>query len=753
MGTSVAQSPTPILQFLSNSGLMNVGGSLLTQVGGVNYPTWQDAAGMTPLPNPIPLNSRGEISNTSGVSVPLYLAQGVVYQFTLLDAFGNQIWVDDNVTAQGSTATGQMTDEGPFSAGPTFTGSISGTALTVSGVTGTIAIGQTLYGAGVATGTTITGGSGTAWVVSTSQSVGSESMGAAGTNQFAPGFSTNLTLIGYYGSKSNLWVQFDAASQGEDTFSLNGYTLTFNNPIPVGVQEVYVKGGTTASLGTPGAGTVGAAQLAFPISGTTAQRPLTAPNGWPYLDQSLGIDGVGLRRNSLAPSGWEFDSNLTSGVANIVNYGGVPDGVTDNTAAFTAAVAAATTGAAFTGSVSGTVLTVSVANYGKIRVGQTLSGPGVIAGTTITGLGTGSGGVGTYVVSAAQTVVSASLTSGFINGGGVYFPPGKFFFASALIYTFPSATASFSIFGAGDGVTELSFGTTSGLQINYLGPFNSVVIRDFSMTTSSTSGTNIGLLLNQTDATILNPANSAASLISNVTFRGADGFLASDYWGSGIESVSVSNVNFQNCSFFGNNTSTAGVGANLSGTSSSNQGVALNFSNCFFNFLSIGIVYGVWSQGLSITQCNMTGCQIGVQAPLGAGGQDQLTVTGCQFNCEEDCLQLNQPVPNVTIFGNVLSLTSANSRAISMINYDMSTIIGNNIGAESLASGTIGVYVSTPQGNASVTISGNTFTLISIGVALDVNSHAVNVQSNTYVGCTQNVTNAGSGNTVGGGST
>lgn len=256
MGTSVAQSPTPILQFLSNAGLMNVGGSLLTQVGGVNYPTWQDAAGLTPLPNPIPLNSRGEISNTSGVSSELFLATGVTYTFTLYDALSNLIWVAPNVTAQGFAAVGTMTDEGPFTAGPTFTGSITGTALTVSGVTGTIAVGQTLYGSGITAGTTILSGSGTAWVVSASQTVGSESMGAASATQFAPGFSTSLTLLGFYGSSSNLWVAFDAGEQGSDTLSLSGYVLTFNAPIPVGIQKVYVKGGTTFSIGTPATGSV-----------------------------------------------------------------------------------------------------------------------------------------------------------------------------------------------------------------------------------------------------------------------------------------------------------------------------------------------------------------------------------------------------------------------------------------------------------------------------------------------------------------
>jgi hypothetical protein len=272
MATSVAQAPTPILQFLNNAGQMNVGGKLLTQVGSVNYPTWQDSGAATPLPNPIPLNSRGEISNTSGVSSELFLAAGVVYTFTLYDANGNQIWVAENVTAQGSAAVGQMTDEGPFTAGPTFTGAIAGTALTVSNVTGTIAIGQTVYGAGVTAGTTITGGSGTAWTVSPSQTITSESMGAASALQFAPGFSTVLTLTGYYGVKSNLWINFDAGAQGEDTFNLSGYVLTFNNPIPVGTQEVYVKGGTTLTVGTPGVGTVTDSSVA---SGTKLSTLIT----------------------------------------------------------------------------------------------------------------------------------------------------------------------------------------------------------------------------------------------------------------------------------------------------------------------------------------------------------------------------------------------------------------------------------------------------------------------------------------------
>jgi len=59
-----------------------------------------------------------------------------------------------------------------------FTGSIAGTTLTVSGVTGTIAAGQLLQDASgvIANGTTIVSGSGTSWTVSISQTVSSELM-------------------------------------------------------------------------------------------------------------------------------------------------------------------------------------------------------------------------------------------------------------------------------------------------------------------------------------------------------------------------------------------------------------------------------------------------------------------------------------------------------------------------------------------------------------------------------------------------
>jgi hypothetical protein len=72
-------------------------------------------------------------------------------------------------------------------------------------------------------------------------------------------------------------------------------------------------------------------------------------------------------------------------------------------------VDATTPPAIFTGSISGTTLTVTAISAGYIGAGATISGTGVTAGTTITSVISASGGVGTYTVSASQTVASVTM--------------------------------------------------------------------------------------------------------------------------------------------------------------------------------------------------------------------------------------------------------------------------------------------------------------------------------------------------------
>jgi subtilase family serine protease len=69
------------------------------------------------------------------------------------------------------------------------------------------------------------------------------------------------------------------------------------------------------------------------------------------------------------------------------------------------------TEAAWTGSISGTTLTVTSVSSGIVYNGLTLVGAGITAGTTITAdLSGTAGGVGTYQVSKSQTVASENMT-------------------------------------------------------------------------------------------------------------------------------------------------------------------------------------------------------------------------------------------------------------------------------------------------------------------------------------------------------
>ena len=90
-----------------------------------------------------------------------------------------------------------------------------------------------------------------------------------------------------------------------------------------------------------------------------------------------------------------------------------------------------------TGSISTTTLTVTAVISGILRIGQTIEGTGVTDGTIITAFGTGTGGTGTYTVSASQTVSSTTIfalnwtilpaTDGPFQGGGTVDITDNFF--------------------------------------------------------------------------------------------------------------------------------------------------------------------------------------------------------------------------------------------------------------------------------------------------------------------------------------
>lgn len=82
--------------------------------------------------------------------------------------------------------------------------------------------------------------------------------------------------------------------------------------------------------------------------------------------------------------------------------------------------------AVMTGSITGTILTITAVTSGSIAVGDYVFGTGVTYGTTVVSVGTGGGGVGTYTVSASQTVASTTINvNTWVNAyGAPYIPAG-----------------------------------------------------------------------------------------------------------------------------------------------------------------------------------------------------------------------------------------------------------------------------------------------------------------------------------------
>lgn len=80
-------------------------------------------------------------------------------------------------------------------------------------------------------------------------------------------------------------------------------------------------------------------------------------------------------------------------------------------------------GATFNGNISANILTVTSVAGGTLRVGQTISGVGVAAGTYITGRGTGTGSIGTYTVNVTQTVATVTMQASgevFVANGWIW---------------------------------------------------------------------------------------------------------------------------------------------------------------------------------------------------------------------------------------------------------------------------------------------------------------------------------------------
>lgn len=190
-----------------------------------------------------------------------------------------------------------------------------------------------------------------------------------------------------------------------------------------GVLDAYVVDNPSNSPTTIGGVTIPANTLYVAATGGTALAVATAiwkkkPPGIPLYtgNNSQVVTDPNPGYSPPAPSytiTWETPAALQIYfLINIANSSTVPSNAAAQIqTAIVNAFNGANAGATFTGSITGNTLTVTQVASGTIAVGQVISGPGVVPGTTISGLGTGAGNAGTYSVSTVQAVPSTTITA------------------------------------------------------------------------------------------------------------------------------------------------------------------------------------------------------------------------------------------------------------------------------------------------------------------------------------------------------
>ena len=358
-----------------------------------------------------------------------------------------------------------------------------------------------------------------------------------------------------------------------------------------------------------------------------------------------------------------------------------------------------------------------------------------------------------------STAWTAALAAGPSGQACVYFPPGTYAFSGAISYTMPNANSSVSILGSGVNNTILQWAAGGGMTVNFAGLRNSTKIMDMTFVTG-TANVGAGLTIHQNYSNVSAPGNFLSSELRNLAFVGSDfsGNTTSwlNYWNIGLHIDGVSNMQMFNLAFYGA-AGTNGVGIDITGTAGA-QALANNLTGGNFNLLgNAGIIYNEYSQGLAVENSNFVGVPIGIEVVTPNVQQDQLSVTNSQFNCQNTAILDEIGVAGLIIHGNYFLIPAANSYSSNPSGVLLQHVNGMSITGNvfqlytSPSTGTSGIVV-TGSSTIPGVITGNIFAQLATGVWLQAGSNNINVQSNNYVGNTNNTLNSGTANTIGGGS-
>jgi hypothetical protein len=194
--------------------------------------------------------------------------------------------------------------------------------------------------------------------------------------------------------------------------------------------------------------------------------------------------------------------------------------------------------AVFTGSISGTTLTVTAITNGTIAAGQSLFGVGVTAETVITALGSGSGGIGTYTINLSQTVASRQMNSTTVGAQVT----GSITATTLTVTAVASGTLYVGQTIQGTGVTALTIITALGTGSGGAGTYTVSTSQTVSSTTlyglnfsqlpssdgAFTGGTNVDIVdnyfvYNRPDTQQFGCSNALSPISGSTNFSSKDG--------------------------------------------------------------------------------------------------------------------------------------------------------------------------------------------------------------------------------------
>jgi hypothetical protein len=168
----------------------------------------------------------------------------------------------------------------------------------------------------------------------------------------------------------------------------------------------------------------------------------------------------------------------------------------------------------FTGSISGTTLTVTAITSGSIITGQVLTGNSATAGTAIVSQLTGTtGGVGTYTVSISQTRTSGGFTGTFTVGSTTLNILSTVFNVTAVA----SGTLAIGQFLTGTGIAFSTSITALGTGTGNTGTYTLSSAQSFASTTVSASAGTItaGTTGGSKDSVVVSHTHTATSTVTD----------------------------------------------------------------------------------------------------------------------------------------------------------------------------------------------------------------------------------------------